>query len=260
MPTCQTCRRHVAAGQRCHACHAVEIEVTAVDQHVPVTQTTHPMRPINRPPVPRLIAVDDDHTTDGECFRLRAAETTLGRRDATLLFAGDADMSASHARITRECTAQQRYIWRLIDNGSTNGTFVRITKTILRHDDQIRLGRTLVRWRSNAEGVDLHIVVESEQPRRIPIDAKRPFVIGREASHADVMISDVTVDPAHARLHFEADGWVIEDLQSLNGTWQRIDSHDLLARDEFLLGEQRFRFECPAVPDTAAISTGLVHQ
>ncbi|EMI54226.1 FHA domain containing protein [Rhodopirellula sallentina SM41] len=231
--------------------------MTAVDSCIPANKSTHPFRPINRPPVPRLIAVDDDQATDGECFRLRAAETTLGRRDATLLFPCDADMSACHAQIKRELTIDDRYIWRLVDNDSTNGTYVRIATMPLRHDDQIRIGRTQLRWRADTKGKQAQIVVDSEPRRRVPVRTQQSVVIGRDAERVNLSVSDLTVDLAHAKVHFAGGRWVIEDLQSLNGTWRRVSSHELETCDEFILGEQRFRFECPKPPPTISQLGGM---
>lgn len=257
MPVCQSCRRHIEPGGHCEFCQAAAVEVTAVDSRVPANQSTQPLRPINRPPVPRLIAVDDDHETDGECFRLRAAETTLGRRNAMLLFPCDADMSACHAQIKREFTVDDRYVWRLVDNDSTNGTYVRVARMPLRHDDQIRMGRTQLRWHADTKGEQAQIVVDSEPRRRVSVHTHQSVVIGRDAERADIAVSDLTVDAAHAKVHFKGDRWIIEDLHSLNGIWRRIASHKLETCDEFILGEQRFRFECPKPVPPIAIAGGM---
>lgn len=72
---------------------------------------------------------------------LAAAETVIGREDGDILFRDDAFMSRRHAALTWDGTTA-----RIIDLGSSNGTFVRIAKTAtVRTGDHFRLGDQLLR-------------------------------------------------------------------------------------------------------------------
>ena len=59
--------------------------------------------------------------------------------------------------------------------------------------------------------------------RRMPLALQFPrgsgdqFSIGRDAS-CDLAIADVTVSRRHAQLERTADGWLLTDLESTNGT------------------------------------------
>ncbi|HTR95810.1 MAG TPA: DUF1707 and FHA domain-containing protein [Trebonia sp.] len=63
----------------------------------------------------------------------------------------------------------------------------------------------------------------SDPDRRMPLALQFPrgsgdqFSIGRDAS-CDLAIADVTVSRRHAQLERTADGWVLTDLESTNGT------------------------------------------
>ncbi|MBI5301875.1 MAG: FHA domain-containing protein [Chloroflexi bacterium] len=63
----------------------------------------------------------------------------------------------------------------------------------------------------------LVVTVPPGQTRVYPV-AKEHLTIGR-ASANDILVSDHGVSRAHARLHRVDDGFEIEDLDSMNGTW-----------------------------------------
>ncbi|MBF6591954.1 MAG: FHA domain-containing protein, partial [Ktedonobacterales bacterium] len=70
--------------------------------------------------------------------------------------------------------------------------------------------------------------------------------LGRTTGN-DVLIPDGTVSRHHARLTFQAAAWVIEDLDSSNGTWvngARIQRPTELEHgDEVRLGDEVLTFE-----------------
>ncbi|MCL6440173.1 MAG: FHA domain-containing protein, partial [Thermoleophilum sp.] len=62
---------------------------------------------------------------------------------------------------------------------------------------------------------------------------------------ADVFLDDVTVSRNHAVVVRRRDGFYIDDLGSLNGTYvnrRRIDSHRLSHGDELQIGKYRLTF------------------
>lgn len=68
--------------------------------------------------------------------------------------------------------------------------------------------------------------------------------VGRRPE-CEVFLDDITVSRDHARLRRAADGWVLEDLGSLNGTYvnrMRIDSIRLQDTDELQIGKYRLIF------------------
>jgi hypothetical protein len=75
--------------------------------------------------------------------------------------------------------------------------------------------------------------------------ANATLVIGR-APHCDLRLPDPTVSRRHAELRLEPEGWVLEDLGSLNGVevnGLRVRRTRLTPGDEVRLGDSRLRFE-----------------
>ncbi|MGZ0165014.1 MAG: FHA domain-containing protein [Planctomycetales bacterium] len=65
--------------------------------------------------------------------------------------------------------------------------------------------------------------------------------MGSSTKAASLCIDDPLLDEAHARLRLGSSGkWSIEDLNSVNGVWVRIERSHTSKRCEFQLGEQRF--------------------
>jgi pSer/pThr/pTyr-binding forkhead associated (FHA) protein len=72
------------------------------------------------------------------------------------------------------------------------------------------------------------------------------IVIGRNPT-TDITLLDEGISREHAVIHYDADapGYVIEDLQSTNGTrvnGKRVRSAPLDEGDEIQIGQTRFRF------------------
>jgi FHA domain len=70
------------------------------------------------------------------------------------------------------------------------------------------------------------------------------LTIGR-SPQSDLFLDDVTVSRHHARIVNDADGFLIEDLNSLNGTYvnrKRIERHQLFDGDELQIGKFKLAF------------------
>lgn len=71
------------------------------------------------------------------------------------------------------------------------------------------------------------------------------LVIGRHHS-CDVVMTDLTVSRRHARLVFRDGGWIVQDLESTNGTHlngQRVGRCRLRPGDQLALGDQLLRVD-----------------
>ncbi len=104
-----------------------------------------------------LVVLEGNHR--GNFVRIAAAPVTVGRaKTADLPLPDDGKVSNIHARITP--SGADRYL--LEDLGSTNGTFVndeRIEQTPLRSGDLVKIGRSLMIFRTDAaSGVPLDSV------------------------------------------------------------------------------------------------------
>ena len=70
------------------------------------------------------------------------------------------------------------------------------------------------------------------------------LTIGR-SPHSDLFLDDVTVSRHHARILHDETGFLIEDLNSLNGTYvnrKRIERHQLFDGDELQIGKFKLAF------------------
>jgi pSer/pThr/pTyr-binding forkhead associated (FHA) protein len=87
--------------------------------------------------------------------------------------------------------------------------------------------------------------------RKYPFEKER-VVIGRDPD-SDISIDNVAVSRHHAAIGWSGSEWVLEDLQSGNGTWVggvKITSRPLLSGDAFVIGKYSLLFE--AVSDAEA--------
>lgn len=230
-----------------------------------------PMRPLNRPPMAVLCALDDGCTLNGETWRIRNSQFVIGRGQADAVIAHDRDISAQHAEIG--CRWQDGcYRWHLTDLESTNGTFIRVSRIVLHSGKQLILGgrrfqyldvgqpvgsggvkhadsslRDTRDYQPSASGMWLQNIARlvevngGESPRSYPLGAEGGY-IGSDTHRCMVPITDDPfVDPVHARVFRDGQGrCVIEDNRSRNGLWLRIQSVYLSGLSAFQLGEQRF--------------------
>jgi hypothetical protein len=86
----------------------------------------------------------------------------------------------------------------------------------------------------------------------------QPITFGRGDENA-VVLTTLLASRVHAELRQEADGHVLYDLDSSNGTWvngNRVTVHRLQPGDEIVIGGESFRFEAsqgPAAPAPAPV-------
>lgn len=74
--------------------------------------------------------------------------------------------------------------------------------------------------------------------------SRLPFTIGRRLG-CDLVLSDPEASRTHARISAQDGTFVLEDLDSTNGTWvhgQRVRRHVLRSGDEIQIGQTRLRF------------------
>ena len=72
-----------------------------------------------------------------------------------------------------------------------------------------------------------------------------PLTFGR-GDENDVVLNNVLTSRVHAELRYEADGYVLHDRGSSNGTWvnaRRVTVHRLQSGDEIVIGGELFRFD-----------------
>ena len=223
-----------------------------------------PYRPQLRPSM-AMLCVLDDGKDDGEWIRLRADRFVIGRADGDLRIPHDPMMSGRHAEITRQ-QVQGGYRWQLTDLQSTNGVYVRVGNAILKHGQELRIGRSHFRFeapQSSAESeasaapVPQGTISWQEQPVRQMVAAlvevvrggpgtrhallQSEYWIGRGPRCGIVPADDPFLNAQHARVFRDARGqWHVENNKSRNGLWARVDHIAVTSTCHFQLGEQRF--------------------
>ncbi|HEV3116214.1 MAG TPA: FHA domain-containing protein [Gemmataceae bacterium] len=234
-----------------------------------VVGDTTSFRAFRRPPM-ALLCVVDDGDDDGEWLRVRTDRFTIGRDQGDVKIPHDSLISGRHAELVREMEGGA-YRWFLVDLQSTNGTYVRIGKSILKHNQELLIGSHRYRFDAAPQGVGASqepgetagnqpkstsawegISISDLMPSLVEVsnagDGKRFHLTGednRVGSSAPLcavaLIGDPLVSPQHARIYRDGKRrWIIENLKSLNGTWLRIDRIRIDTTCQFQLGEQRF--------------------
>jgi len=231
-------------------------------------------RPVLRPPTARLCILDDGSRDDGEWVRLRAERVVIGRTEGQVRVEHDGLMSSKHAELIRDRTPAG-YRWTLADLGSTNGTFVRVSKTEVRHKNEFVVGSGRYRFECPESPCEATVTALPADRaggtlnwQGAPLTSRSPSVvelmkgehvgqrvmltedeywIGRDASCCRIPRSDDHLAaPLHARLYRDDHGrWHVESRRSLNGVWLRVDRIHMATSCQFQLGEQRFQFKIP---------------
>lgn len=233
---------------------------------LPPTETEPPYRPIFRPPVPRLIILDDGEQAIGQTVRLREEVTVIGRTEGDVRLPHDLLVSTRHAEIVRR-GRPDACRWMLRDLGSSNGTFVACTRAPLRPDRLVMLGSRRYRFcpaqrpeptGSTAGGTMMfHVAAAAAEAWPSLVEVGRPsggvavdiplrgdrLVVGRRGGANDVAIDDPLVAPRAAQIFRDAAGaWHIEAQPSRNGLWMQVVDVELASMCRFQVGEQRFLF------------------
>jgi pSer/pThr/pTyr-binding forkhead associated (FHA) protein len=222
-------------------------------------------RPTRRPPM-ALLCILDDGRDDGEWIRIRADRIVIGRVDGEVRIPHDDMMSGRHAELFRERTGD-RVRWHIRDLGSTNGTYARISTTLIRQGQEMLVGTRRFRFTTGAQAAALEeAAAEPAKGTRgwqavAPTDIipslveltpqgegqriylnKEEHYIGRDPAMCDILLSDdLMVSARHARLYRDDKGrWHVENLGSRNGVWLRIDKMAIDSTAQVQLGEQRF--------------------
>lgn len=227
-----------------------------------------PYRPTQRPPLALLIVLDDGKG-DGEVIRLRADRFVIGRTEGDLLIAHDQQISARHVEITRQ-RAGDKYRWVLTDLQSSNGLFIRVSRTVLADKAELLAG--LGHYRFETPGSNLPETVDAlpadavggstnplgsnaaapQQPAlveiaagkvlsRLPL-AKPEYWIGSDPACGVCRSSDPFIAPKHVRLYRDGNGvWQAQNNKTANGLWLKVPQVTVTDSCSFQIGEQRFR-------------------
>ncbi len=237
-------------------------------QPAPVHKSV-PFRPTRRPPVATLVVYDDGRT-DGEAIHLRAARFVIGRTEGDLVIPHDDLISTRHVEITRQQVGGL-WRWAITDLQSTNGLFIRVTRTVLADRTELLVGGG--RYRFDAPGADpagtldhlpgdpppagsTHGWGDEPAPIRPPalteltpggignrvVLTRSEYWIGTDPACAVNRPDDPFCEPKHCRIFRGSNGaWHADHPKTLNGLWYRVPQVVVDRTIQFQIGEQRFR-------------------
>jgi len=233
-------------------------------------RSVSPYRPTARPPV-AMLTIYDDGKMEGEVVRIRDTHFTIGRTEGDLRIPIDGLISSRHVEITCQHIGGM-YRWVITDLQSTNGLFVRVSKTPLADKAEFLVGNG--RYRFDALHVDAGATADiapggsaTGQTRGWgdATNQVRPpaltELIGPEIGNRTLLVKNeywIGSDPAcpicrsddpfceewHARVHRGSKGnWHVEHKKTHNGLWLRMPQITVDSLVQFQIGEQRFRLK-----------------
>jgi len=250
-----------------------------VAEPVPSTPDAVVFRPVNRPPMAVLVALDDGSRDQGELWRIRQSPFVVGRNSGDAIIPHDSEISGRHCQVA--CHVEGGvFRWHLTDLKSTNGTFLRVAKVPLRDGLQILIGSRRYEYRSmnpsaaaaeaagegplssgsatstskwqipSAAAVQrlgdaLVEILPEGDGRRYPLPTGEA-ILGTAGDCGVQIINDPFCSTRHAKLTGDEPGRRnLENLNSTNGLWVRIQEQRIDQNCEFQCGEQRFLVRFP---------------
>lgn len=207
-------------------------------------------------------------SSEAERYPLDGSQTVIGRNEGDIRFPNDVFLSSRHCRCYRD---EGRLLLQDMDSG--NGTLVRIHEpTKVNFGDTLVVGRQILRLdpvrdhipEADAKAVTPKdsVVSDSTASRGRPLTDyvaclvsilasgtvgsrylldREDWVLGRDRGDI-VFTRDIFASNEHAVIRFRDGQHWVEDLDSRNGTYVRIeDSVELQSGDQFMAGRQIFR-------------------
>ena len=174
---------------------------------------------------------------EAEEFSLKASgTTTLGKVDRDITFATDTMLSDAHASILAR---DGEYFVR--DDGSVSGTYLRVREkgVKLRDGDLFRAGRQILVVSHKVRGEAPQLEHYNASGQQVgTYDLKGTIVFGRSGGpqNPDVVLDakDNTLSRFHFSVAIEADGILLQDFNSKNGTYLKIDAERKLNHGDII--------------------------
>ncbi len=209
--------------------------------------------------------------SEGVHHPITADVTDVGRTEGQILLPDDPYLSPRHARIVARPSPAigSRATLTVIDLGSVNGVFVRLRAPhTLVHGDLLLLGQQVLRFEAvteieGARGPAMQhgvLLFGSPAPvtrarvaqrtveglvRDVLYVVREELVFGRENGDR-TFPDDVFMSRRHAAIRRDANGYVLHDLGSSNGTFVQVSGeHPLMDGDQFRIGHHLFRVDVP---------------
>jgi len=231
-------------------------------------------RPLRRVPTIKICVLDDGQRDKGEWLRIRQPAFVIGRSEGNLVLPHDADISGRHLEIGYKVVDGQ-FQFYLKDLGSTNGSFIRVSRLVLQKNQEILIGSRRYRFEPGSMDASTAPTQAAEASTRgwqavnpnelqtlypalveiTPQGTGRRLEIkqdsqtlGRDPQQSFLSITDDPfVSPVHAEIKKDQKGrWMVENKKSQNGLWLRFAEVPISSDGEIQLGEQRFLIRFPS--------------
>lgn len=225
----------------------VFITPPAKDKTLPIV----PIKKERKARITRLLAGDVEETE----YPLLTGNTTIGRQGTDIVFPDDPMLAEHHASIVH---SEGQYTLR-DDGGTTSaggatGVFLKAApgKQIeVVAGDLVQIGRQFLLFEAlafawyNANG---------KQLGRYPLTEKA-IIMGRESPDITLDAGDKSLSRRHIALSVKEGKTFIKDLQSINGTYLKVNSRKMVSGDIFRVGQQTFKL---SLLDETAPSTHII--
>lgn len=211
-----------------------------------------------------LVYIDSDGQ-DGARYPLEVMPVEIGK-SAAISFDDDDYLSPRHCKLS--CVDGRIFVE---DLESINGTFIRVRAPMaLAHGDVFLTGRQVIRFvcdageaprdkhgvllmgsPSNKQGGMLQQIGPADEVFAVCAFDQERVIIGKDPSlqegeRAFAFEADAFQSRRHACVTKTAQGGLLSDLDSSNGTWLKLRrSHELHDQDHIFLGKQLFRLDLP---------------
>lgn len=232
----------------------------AMDRKAPERRHTRPFSRMMASGRAKLVVLDGSgEVYPGMTFHLNASSHPVGRQEGVVIFEGDDTVSPLHADLYYEEGALV-----LEDRGSHNGCFVRIREPRrLRSHDLIRVGNQVLRFEylelaeryPDPDGTLAYVsptrpyrfrlvqLLDGGTLGQVHASPSNEVIIGREGCDLN-FVDDEHLSLHHARIIHDERGFILEDLDSCNGTYVRVrEPTGLRHGDLVFIGHQLLRVE-----------------
>lgn len=254
---CQQCSNAVPSGHKfCGTCGA------PVPEAVKSAGTSY-FSPVQDAAKARLVLVRGEGGVEGLTYVV-ASDYIAGRDEGEIVFPDDRFVSPRHASFKYEGETLHVH-----DEGSVNGVFIRLrAPTTIRAGETFSAGEQLFRVEAmppeeelqremrSADGTMFYgsparpglfrivQILEGGSEGLVFVSREPSCIIGREESDLNFAV-DIYMSRQHTRVSIQPDGtFLLEDLESRNGTYTRVASSLALQDGDYLfLGRELLRVE-----------------
>lgn len=212
-----------------------------------------------KPKSDKIITIKSIEGPSDMNFMVDSCGTKIGRHSSNQIVIFDESVSRYHAEIIFNDD-----LFYLYDVGSTTGTFLKITEPLeLKHDMIIEVGSyqlqvtNLVISEDTTKDSFVEFTI-SESPEEL---LDRTFMlfnnnsIGRKSNNSISFTDDLHMSNLHCKVYLVHDKFLLEDIESTNGTWFRLSPESVRSIEMPLKNKMVFKIGNSAMYEVEEINT-----